>query len=186
MKKTLVFIFVGVISIIVMLGALGIGYQIGKRTKPDTAQRTPLNDQNQPQVFINPSSVELPVDTVSSYAQNCAACHGINGGGSPMAPALNSSELRARLDDAGIAETITNGRTGTAMPPWKNRLSTSQIDALTSLIRNWDQLDQDQLFQLEEQAKYQQGMGGWQGHNPMMGGGCNSGSGMGWHGWRSP
>jgi mono/diheme cytochrome c family protein len=103
-----------------------------------------------------------------------------------MAPALNSPELRARLDDVEIAETITDGRSGTAMPPWKNRLSASQIDALTSFIRNWDQLDKDQLSQLEEQAEYQPGMGGWQGHNSMMGGGCNSGSGMGWHEGHSP
>ena len=114
MKKKIVLFFVGFISIVVMLGALGIGYQIGKRTKPDSAQQTTSIDKNQPQVLSNPSVVELPGDTVSLYVQNCAACHGINGEGSPMAPALNSSELRARLDDAGIAETIANGRTADA------------------------------------------------------------------------
>ncbi|MCB9434855.1 MAG: cytochrome c [Ardenticatenaceae bacterium] len=99
-------------------------------------------------------------DSLSLYAQNCAACHGPTGAGTTVAPPLNSAELRTRLDAAAIRATISNGRPGTAMPVWGNILSAAQIDALVELIRNWPELDEASLAQLqEEMAKTTAGPG---------------------------
>ena len=99
-------------------------------------------------------------DSLSLYAQNCAACHGPTGAGTTVAPPLNSVELRTRLDDDAIRATISNGRPGTAMPVWGNILSAAQIDALVELIRNWPELDEASLAQLqEEMAKTTAGSG---------------------------
>ena len=90
-------------------------------------------------------------DSLSLYAQNCAACHGPTGAGTTVAPPLNSAELRTRLDDDAIRATISNGRPGTAMPVWGNILPAAQIDALVELIRYWPDLDEDSLAQLQEE-----------------------------------
>lgn len=90
-------------------------------------------------------------DTVSLYAQNCAACHGPTGAGTTVAPPLNSAELRTRLDDDAIRATISNGRPGTTMPVWGNILPAAQIDALVELIRYWPDLNEDSLAQLQEE-----------------------------------
>jgi len=91
-------------------------------------------------------------DTLTLFAQNCAACHGPTGAGTTIAPPLNSAELRARLDDDAIRTTISNGRPGTAMPVWGNTLSPAQIDTLVDLIRHWPEMDNAALVQLQEEA----------------------------------
>lgn len=90
-------------------------------------------------------------DSLSLYAQNCAACHGPTGAGTTVAPPLNSAELHTRLDDDAIRATISNGRPGTAMPVWGNILSAAQIDTLVELIRYWPELDEESLAQLQEE-----------------------------------
>ncbi|HAJ38650.1 MAG TPA: hypothetical protein DCL15_23530, partial [Chloroflexi bacterium] len=57
------------------------------------------------------------------YATNCVACHGANGEGTNLAPALNTDELRARLTDADITRIITQGAPGTLMASWARALS---------------------------------------------------------------
>lgn len=132
----------------------------------------------------------VPPEAIPLFANNCTACHGPAGEGSTIAPALNSAELRARLDDEAIAATITNGRPGTAMPAWGDQLTGEQINVLVALIRNWDSLDDEQLAQIAEQADdCGSMMGSWMemhpgmgegGHGPMMGAGCGSGTGGPW------
>jgi mono/diheme cytochrome c family protein len=60
------------------------------------------------------------------YAENCAACHGANGEGSMLAPALNTDELRMRLSDADIARIVQEGIPGTLMASWSGAFDTSQ------------------------------------------------------------
>lgn len=114
------------------------------------------------------------------YAQNCSGCHGPTGEGSAIAPPLNSAELRARLDDAALAATISNGRPNTQMPAWGGVLSQADIAALVTLIRHWDELSEAEVSQMGEQAP-QQGPG-WMGQGPSMMNGRGSmghGGGMG-------
>lgn len=75
------------------------------------------------------------------YAENCAACHGANGEGSTIAPALNTDELRMRLSDADIARIIQEGVPGTVMASWAGALDASQQQAIISLISSWGELN---------------------------------------------
>ncbi len=93
------------------------------------------------------------LDSLTLFAQNCAACHGPTGVGTTIAPSLNSAELRTRLDDDALRDTISNGRPGTAMPVWGNTLSPAQIDVLVDLIRHWPELDDEALAQLQEEVE---------------------------------
>ncbi len=123
---------------------------------------------------------EVSPEAINLFATTCSGCHGANGQGSNIAPPLNSPELRARLDDAALAATITNGRPGTQMPAWGNTLSPAEIDSLVTLIRNWDSLNNDQLAQMAEQAAEcgpPMGMG-MMGMGRGMGGGMMGGGGM--------
>ncbi len=132
------------------------------------------------------TAVSAPV-TVSSeaielYATTCSGCHGDNGQGSGIAPPLNSPELRTRLDDTALTMTmtITNGRSGTQMPAWGNTLSAEEINALVTLIRNWDSLDNEQQAQMETQAAECGSpvdmMGSGNGTGGMMGGSSRRGN----------
>ncbi len=75
------------------------------------------------------------------YAENCAACHGANGEGSTLAPALNTDELRVRLSDADIARIITTGVPGTLMSSWSSALDASEQQNVIAFISQWGELN---------------------------------------------
>jgi mono/diheme cytochrome c family protein len=168
------------VGVFVSVVALVAGYQIGLSAHV----RANLIEKNLPQVLPNQLRTITLNEAFEIYTSNCAGCHGVLGEGSSIAPPLNRLELGSRLDDAEIKATIEYGRLGTAMPAWKNRFTDVQINSLVNLIRNWDQLDTEQLSQLEEQTPYQRWMENWQSNNHMMGDVC--GMGMMSCGWRSP
>jgi cytochrome c oxidase subunit 2 len=69
------------------------------------------------------------------YAANCVACHQANGKGLPGAfPALEGSKIVNGPADAQIA-LVLHGKTGTAMPAWK-QLSDAEIAAVITYTRN--------------------------------------------------
>jgi cbb3-type cytochrome c oxidase subunit III len=80
-------------------------------------------------------------DAVQWYSDNCAACHGANGEGTTLAPALNSDELRTRMADADLTRTIEQGVPGTLMAAWDAALSDAEVAGLVTLVRRWDELD---------------------------------------------
>jgi len=71
------------------------------------------------------------------YAENCAACHGADGGGG-AAIALANPVYLAIVDDAAIRKVIANGVRGTAMPAFAESaggmLTETQIDVITKQI----------------------------------------------------
>ncbi len=75
------------------------------------------------------------------YSANCLACHGAAGEGNNLGPALNSDELRARLDIADITRLIANGVPRTLMAGWEGALTAETINDLTILIRKWETLE---------------------------------------------
>ena len=72
------------------------------------------------------------------YAQNCAACHGTEGGGG-AAIALANPVYLALADDAAIRKAIANGVSGTSMPAFAHgaggMLADKQVDVIASEIR---------------------------------------------------
>lgn len=75
------------------------------------------------------------------YAENCAACHGINGAGSVIAPALDSAELRTTSRE-DLEQVVSTGVPGTLMAGWSNMISTEQIGSVIDLIYRWPELVQ--------------------------------------------
>ncbi len=79
------------------------------------------------------------MDFSTLYSQNCAGCHGADGQLGPATPLANP-EYQALIDDATLAEIISNGQKGTRMPPFAKKgggnLSDAQIMALVKGIRS--------------------------------------------------
>lgn len=103
-----------------------------------------------------PLSVTIPTETLAliaglaegaplaegaqTYAANCIACHGSNGQGTPLAPALNDPALRASRTAEQLTTTISFGVAGTVMAGWNQRLTPEQISQLVALIQRWGEL----------------------------------------------
>jgi len=68
----------------------------------------------------------------SLYWDKCSGCHGVDRQGG-TGPALVPQTL-ADVDKEMIKATISNGRPGTAMPPWRGTLTALQIDDLIDYI----------------------------------------------------
>lgn len=75
------------------------------------------------------------------YEQTCFICHGENGKGTDIAPALNDPERLGELDDAWYRKTIARGRPAKGMPTWGTVLSPMQINDLVALIAAWREGD---------------------------------------------
>lgn len=79
------------------------------------------------------------------YATQCARCHGAEGdGGDPEQPgtALGNPTMLATSPDAFLRLAIAEGRAGTPMEGFEDRLSPEEIDAVTAFLRSrasgWD------------------------------------------------
>jgi mono/diheme cytochrome c family protein len=66
----------------------------------------------------------------------CQSCHGADGYGSPMAPALNNQLFLNQTPDTAIQQIIAMGVSGTVMPAWGGRLNDADIAALTAYLRS--------------------------------------------------
>jgi mono/diheme cytochrome c family protein len=70
------------------------------------------------------------------YASSCAACHGSNGEGTAIGPALNRPELLAKGVD--FLDTVTReGVSGTSMLAFADRLTDQEIGDIVSFIQSW-------------------------------------------------
>jgi len=72
------------------------------------------------------------------FKQKCAMCHGADGKGyaALKTPDFTDPKVQASLTDEEITKTIKNGKTGTAMPPFKDSLSDDQIKSLVAYLRS--------------------------------------------------
>ncbi len=79
------------------------------------------------------------------YASNCVACHQANGAGIPGTfPALSGSKIAAGPKDANIS-IVLNGKSGTAMAPFKH-LSDVELASVTTYVRNaWNNKTGDMI-----------------------------------------
>jgi len=78
-----------------------------------------------------------PVRGATLFASSCFTCHGENGQGTHVAPAINDPERLKQFDDAWYRATIANGRPAKGMPTWGRVLSPDQIKDLVALIAAW-------------------------------------------------
>ena len=95
-----------------------------------------------PRYDENGASARLPYDRIDGnaalgaqvYARECASCHGANGEGGTGTQLANQVFL-IFASDRLIKRTIEDGRDGTPMPAFKDRLSTDEINAVTAFLR---------------------------------------------------
>jgi mono/diheme cytochrome c family protein len=76
------------------------------------------------------------------YAGNCTVCHGVNGEGTDLGPALNTPELQA-TDSAELVRLITEGVPGTLMAGWGSALASEDITAIAAFLQNWHRLTEE-------------------------------------------
>lgn len=76
---------------------------------------------------------------IGLFAANCVSCHGADGLGTGIAPALNDPAVREKTTDE-LTRTVTLGSPGTLMAGWEKSLSAEQINALVTLIQRWDEV----------------------------------------------
>jgi len=77
------------------------------------------------------------------YFKTCQVCHGERGDGKTFAASVlnppprdfTSPRAKRELSRERMHRSVTEGRKGTAMMPWKNNLSESEIRAVVAFIR---------------------------------------------------
>ena len=77
------------------------------------------------------------------FFKHCKACHGSKGDGKTFAanvlnpPPKNfmSEKSKQELTEKRMIRSVSEGRKGTAMMPWKSRLTSAEIRAVVSYIR---------------------------------------------------
>jgi mono/diheme cytochrome c family protein len=96
------------------------------------------------QIALLPDGTAL-ASAVQTYAANCVACHGSNGQGTTLAPALNDPVIRTDRTADQLNKTISLGSPGTVMAGWNQRLSAEEIAQLVTLVQQWDQIPPDAI-----------------------------------------
>ncbi len=102
--------------------------------KLETDQTATDASASKPRRSHSALAIELPTDATQLatdarrgqkiYAQNCATCHGVTGGGDGVAAATllpRPADLTSsKISVAGLSSIIMNGLPGTAMPAWRD------------------------------------------------------------------
>jgi mono/diheme cytochrome c family protein len=78
-------------------------------------------------------------NAITLFAGSCVACHGADGVGTGIAPALNDLDTREKTTEE-LTRTVTYGNAGTLMTGWSNVLTPDQINSLVTLIERWDEI----------------------------------------------
>lgn len=137
----------------------------GFQTAPEAATASPGPGQG-----IAPSLDSRPAESGSLdevlakgaelYAANCQLCHGDREGkGATLgAPPHNASGHTWHHPDAQLKETIFNGKLGFGlMPPFKDKLTEREVDAVVAYIRTW-WTEQQRRGQADISQRYQEAL----------------------------
>jgi len=81
-----------------------------------------------------------PPDGAALYKQKCAMCHKADGKGysALKTPDMTDPNWQKKAKDADIEEVIKNGKKGTAMPAFADKLKDDEVTALVTYIRSLD------------------------------------------------
>ena len=77
-------------------------------------------------------------DGAGLYKQKCSMCHGAEGKGftALKTPDFTDPKWQEGITDKEIVETIKNGKKGTPMPAFGDKLKDDEIQALVAYIRS--------------------------------------------------
>jgi cytochrome c oxidase cbb3-type subunit 3 len=77
-------------------------------------------------------------DGADLFKHKCSMCHGAEGKGYPQlkTPDFTDPKWQEGITDEQITETIKNGKKGTPMPPFAEKLKEEEIQALVAHIRS--------------------------------------------------
>jgi cbb3-type cytochrome c oxidase subunit III len=77
-------------------------------------------------------------DSSAIFKQKCSMCHGTDGKGfaAIKTPNFTDPKWQAGITDKQIQETIENGKKGTPMAPFKDKLKEDEIQAMVQFIRS--------------------------------------------------
>lgn len=77
-------------------------------------------------------------DGAAVFKEKCTMCHGPDGKGfaAIKTPDFTDPKWQASITDDQIIETIKNGKKGTPMPPFGDKLSEDEIKAVAAYIRS--------------------------------------------------
>lgn len=109
---------------------LGLAPLIPFTTDPDPALLAEVG--NLPDGLTLQTAIQI-------FASNCVACHGADGLGTGIAPALNDPLVRVKTAEE-LTRTITFGNAGTLMAGWNNVLTVDEINAMVALVQRWDEV----------------------------------------------
>ena len=118
----------------------------GKRYLVDLAARTvreaePLavaHATSAPSAPVAEATRKDPPDGASIFKSNCTMCHGPDGKGLAAfkTPDFTDTKVQASLSDQQMIDIVTNGKKGTAMPAWRDKLSEQDIRAVQAYVRS--------------------------------------------------
>jgi cytochrome c6 len=77
-------------------------------------------------------------DGAALYKQKCAMCHGRDGKGyaALKTPDFTSAKWQKSVTDKALVEVIKNGKKGTAMPGFADKLKQDEIQSLVKYLRS--------------------------------------------------
>ncbi len=87
---------------------------------------------------IASSNAEVVAAGGQLFSVACATCHGPDGQGTRMAPALNVQSFLSQTPDQAIKTIIAQGVPNTRMPAWGGRLTDAELNSLVSFLRAWE------------------------------------------------
>lgn len=79
------------------------------------------------------SAAVARADGAATYAAKCKMCHGAQGEGkgAKLGPALKNT----KLSDAELQKVIADGKAGTVMKPFKDKLSEAELEELVAYVK---------------------------------------------------
>ena len=107
------------------------------------APLVPFSTEPDPVLYESIAALEngaVLQQAITIFAQECVACHGADGLGTSLAPALNDLVVRETAPDE-LHRVITLGTSGTLMAGWSSTLTEDDINALVTLIGRWDEIE---------------------------------------------
>lgn len=118
----------------------GRSYLVNLVTRSVTPAEVPVETSSSKPERRDPFRLQVAAqpEGESLFEKNCASCHGPDGKGiaSLKTPDFTNPAVQGSLTDAQMTGIIENGKPGTMMPSWRNKLSPDDIAAVQRFIRS--------------------------------------------------